>query len=92
MDGVGERVDVLVPYLGEEVFGAEDGVLPARIRASRTRELLGREVEPSSVAGGGVVEGVELDSGCPEDSGLGGGPAAGECADAEHELGEVERL
>src|ERR1035441_10519739 len=26
VDGVGEGVDALVPYLGEQVFGAEDGV------------------------------------------------------------------
>ena len=91
LDGVGERVDVLVPYLGEEVLGAEDGVLGAH-QGFEYRELFGGEVEPSSVAGGGVVQGVEFDPGRPEDSGLGCGPAAGESADAEHELGEMERL
>jgi hypothetical protein len=39
-----------------------------------------------------VVEGVEFDSGGPEDAGLGGWPAAGEGADAEHEFGKVEWL
>ena len=71
LDGVAERVDVLVPYLGEEVLGAEDGVLGAHQRLEH-RELLGGEVEPPSVAGGGVVEGVEFDSRGPEDPGLGG--------------------
>ena len=39
-----------------------------------------------------MVQGVELDPGGAEDPGLGGGPAAGESADAEHELGEMEWL
>jgi hypothetical protein len=38
------------------------------------------------------VERVELDPGRPEDAGLGGWPAAGEGADAEHEFGEMEWL
>ena len=40
VDGVGERVDVLVPDLGEEVLGAEDGVLGAH-QGFEHGELLG---------------------------------------------------
>jgi len=54
VDGVGEGVNVFVPYLGEEVFGAEDGVLGAH-EGFEYRELFGTEVELSSVASSGVV-------------------------------------
>ena len=55
-------------------------------------ELLDRQVQAMSVAGRGPRRGVELDPGCAEDAGSGGGLAAGEGADAQHELGEVEWL
>ena len=55
-------------------------------------ELLGREVELPPVAGDGAAQRVELDPGGAQDAGPGGGLAAGQGADAQHEFGEVEGL
>ena len=63
----------------------------ARSRASRTPNSLTRQVEGPAVAGGGVALRVEgRQAGGVVDAGPGGGLAAGQGADAEHELGEVE--
>src|SRR5216683_2092438 len=49
-------------------------------------------VSRRSVAGRDPRNGVEFDPGLAQDAGSRGGLAAGEGADAQHELGEVERL
>src|SRR6516165_5064243 len=90
-DGGGEWVGVLVPGLFEEVFGAEHGVVGPHERFE-DRELLGGQVEVPPTAAGGVPQGIEFDAGRAEDPGPGGGLAAGECPDSEHQLGEVEGL
>ena len=55
-------------------------------------ELLGGELEPSSVAARDVTQGVQFDSGHSKRPRPGGRPAAGQSADAKHELGEMEGL
>jgi hypothetical protein len=91
LNDVGELVDVLAPYLVEEVLCAEDGVAAAH-EGFEYPGFFRRKIESSSVAGGGVAQGVEFDPGRPEDPALGGRPAAGEGTDAEHEFGEMEGL
>ena len=90
-DGVGERVDVLVPGLLEQSFGAERGGAGSEQRFE-DGALLGGEVELPSVAGDGASERVELDSAGGEGAVAGGGFAAGERTYAQDELGEVEGL
>ena len=90
-DGVGERVGVLVPDLFEQVLGAEEGRAGAQ-QGLQQGELLDRQVELPAVAGGGAAERVELDAGRAQRPGARGGPAAGQRADAQDQLGEVERL
>ncbi len=77
--------------LTKNCFGTEDGVLVVH-KGFEHGKLFRREVERPAVAGGFVVQRVELDPGGAEDPGLGGWSAAGESADAEHELGEMERF
>ena len=64
----------------------------ARISASSTANSFAESSQRSSVPGGGPAERVELDAGGSEDAGLSGGPASGERADPQDQLGEVERL
>ena len=64
----------------------------ARSRASRTANSLTDRSSVPSVAGGGAAQRVELDPGRAQGAGPRGGLAAGQGADAQHQLGEVERL
>src|SRR5579864_1905860 len=62
LDGLGERVGVLVPGLGEEVFGAEGGGSRSEERLEHG-EFLHRDVNLAAVAGYSAAERVELHPG-----------------------------
>lgn len=69
LDGLGERVNVLVPGPGEEVFGAEGGG-GCFHQGLEHGEFLDRDVDLAAVAGDGAVERVELCPGRAQDAGL----------------------
>src|SRR5580704_15553289 len=90
-DGVGERVDLLVPDLLEEGFGAEEGGAGAQQRLEHA-ELLDRQVQRAPVPDGCAAQRVELETARLQDAGPGRGLPAGQGADAQDEFGEVKRL
>src|SRR5258708_39409876 len=90
-DGVGEWVGVLVPYLLQQVLGAEEAG-PGPEQRLEYPEFLGRQVKLPPVTGDRAPQRIELDPGRAQDPGPRGGLAPGEGADAQDELGEVEWL
>src|SRR6266568_8490624 len=77
LDCLGERGGVLVPGLGEEVFGAEGG--GGCFEEGREHgEFLDRDVDGLAVAGDGAAQRVEFYPGRAQDAGLGSGLAAGQ--------------
>jgi hypothetical protein len=91
LDGLGERVGVLVPDPGQEILGAEDtgGCFEEGLEHG---EFLDRDVDVAAVAGDGAAERVEFYPGRAQDARPGVGLAAGQGADPQHEFGDVEGL
>ena len=64
--GIGKRVGVLVPYLFEQVFGAEEGGVRSQHRFENG-ELLCREIKAPAIAISGARTGIKLDTSSTED-------------------------
>ena len=82
---------MLVPDLLEQGFGAEEGGAGAQQRLEHA-ELLDRQVQRAPVPDGCAPQRVELEAGRLQHPGPGRGLPAGQGADAQHQLGEVEGL
>src|SRR5262245_3960832 len=91
IDDVGPGVEVHVPHLlGDEGAGEDVPGVPGEER--QEQELLRRQIEPSSPAGGAVTDEVDLEIGDMEPLGVAARTAAQDRADAGQQLGEREGL
>ena len=90
-DGVGERVDVLVPHALEQRLRAHDGAVGAQQHVQHA-ELLRAQRHRAPVARDLVARRVQAHAGALEDGLLGHGVAALQRVQPRHDLGEREGL
>jgi len=87
----GERVDVLIPRLLEEVLGRHYAAIGPE-QFLEHDELLARQPHRLAVASHRAAMWVQPDAGALQDR-RGGGPGSpAQCLDPRHQLGELERL